>query len=181
MNATIAADTALWADTLARTRRELAELPVAEHLWLAAQVVRIAALQRDLDRLFRAGDGPAVCAACRGGCCSRAKHHATLTNLLGYLLHHEEPPPPDFSRPCPFLGPAGCGLPVERRPFNCIIFFCEALDERLTDQQRAELTRIEHDLRAGYDAIAARCPGASLRGLLIAAARLGDRPLLASS
>ena len=60
-----------------------------------------------------------------------------LGAVLGYLLAGAEPPAPDFARPCPWLGSAGCQLPVARRPFNCIIFLCEPIDARLTAAQRA--------------------------------------------
>jgi hypothetical protein len=178
MDAKAAADIALWAQTLARVRQELTDLPVDQRAWLVDQVARIGTLQGELDRLFRAINGPAICTDCLGGCCSRAKHHLTLTNLLAYLLAGEEPPLPDFTLACPMLGPDGCRLPVTRRPFNCIIFLCEAVDRELSAEQRDAFAGIESELRTAYHAIADRCPGASLRGLLIAAARCGDRPLL---
>lgn len=177
---TIASDAVLWTATIERTRRELEALPLAERDWLAAQVNRIGELQLELDRLFREVDGPALCTDCLGGCCSRAKHHVTLTNVLGYLLQGEAPPTPDYSLACPLLGARGCRLPVERRPFNCIIFLCERIDAQLSDEQRMAFSRIEDELRNAYHAVANRCPGASLRGVLIAAARVGSRPLLRS-
>lgn len=180
MNTTSDADAALWATTLVRVRNELAKLPLADRAWLAAQVSRIGELQVELDRLFRGADGPASCAACLGGCCGGARHHVTLTNLLGYLLAGEEPPAPDFSLICPQLGEDGCRLPAEHRPFNCIIFLCERIDGSLTDAQRTAFSGIEDELRTAYHAVAERCPGASLRGLLLAAARVGSRPLLMS-
>lgn len=178
---TTAADTALWLQTLARTRRELAELPPAQRDWLAAQANRIGELQLELDRLFRAIGGPAICTDCLGGCCSLARHHLTLTNVLACLLAGEEPPQPDYTLPCPLLGDQGCRLPAARRPFNCIIFLCDAVDRQLSNEQREAFARVEAELRATYHAVAARCPGASLRGLLIAATRRGDRPLLTTS
>jgi len=175
---TAASESVLWATTLSRVRHELAELPGAERAWLVAQVARIATLQTQLDRLFRGIDGPTVCRDCLGGCCSRAKHHVTLTNLLGYLLDGKEPPLPDFTLACPLLSEHGCRLPVEYRPFNCIIFLCETLDAALSNEQRSHFAAIETELRAAYHAVAARRPGASLRGLLLASARVGKRPLL---
>ncbi|TLM67333.1 MAG: hypothetical protein FDZ69_04355 [Deltaproteobacteria bacterium] len=171
-------DAVLWAATLDRARRELLALPPAERDWLAAQVRRIGELQLELDRLFREIDGPVICTDCLGGCCSRAKHHVTLTNLLGYLLQGGTPPEPDHALACPMLGAEGCRLPVERRPFNCIIFLCDRLDDRLTSVQREAFSGIEAELRSAYHAVGDRCPGASLRGLLIAAARRGEQPLL---
>ncbi|MCM2264860.1 MAG: hypothetical protein NDI73_06655 [Desulfuromonadales bacterium] len=179
MDTTNSSDAALWAATLVRVRNELVELSTADRDWLTAQVSRIGALQAELDRLFRDAGGPAICAACLGGCCGGARHHVTLTNLLGYLLAGEEPPAPDFSLICPQLGVQGCRLPAERRPFNCIIFLCDRIDGQLTGEQRIAFDGIEAELRNAYHAVAERCRGASLRGLLIAAARLGDRPLLA--
>jgi hypothetical protein len=98
--------------------------------------------------------------------------------LLSYLLAGEEPPVLDYTRTCPYLGLQGCGMPVARRPFTCIIFLCEALDARLTAPLRTAYERTERDLRSVYEAIAARCPGASLRGLLISAQRVGAGRLL---
>ena len=170
-------DSALWAATLARTRRELAELPAGERGWLAAQVARIGALQAELDGLFREIDGPALCADCLGGCC-QARHHVTLTNLLGCLLAGQEPPAPDFAPGCPMLGAQGCRLPAAHRPFNCVIFLCDEVDRHLTQAQRDRFATIEAELRRSYHEVAERCPGASLRGLLIAAARVGENPLL---
>jgi hypothetical protein len=177
----ITTDRALWTATLARVRCELAALPAKEREWLAVQVARIGSLQEDLHRLFQIIGGPELCASCRGGCCGGAKHHATLPNLLGYLLNGDEPPWPDFSLDCPFHGSCGCRLPASSRPFNCIIFLCDTLDGRLTSEQRQLFVCTERHLRAAYEAVAACFPGASLRGLLLAAARLGERPLLPSS
>ena len=175
---THSSNTALWAATLTRARCELRELSAGERGWLAAQVARIGAWQTELDGLFREIDGPALCADCLGGCCGRARHHVTLTNLLGYLLNGEEPPRPDFTLACPMLGAQGCRLPVAHRPFNCIIFLCDEIDRQLTSGQREHFARIEADLRRSYHEVAKRCPGASLRGLLLGATRVGERPLL---
>jgi hypothetical protein len=181
MSPTNSTDVALWAATLDRVRSELAALPIGEREWLKVQVNRIEQLQCELDRLFRDVDGPAICTDCLGGCCSRAKHHVTLTNLLGYLLAGETSPLPDFALACPMLGAQGCRLPVERRPFNCIIFLCDRIDDQLNDGQRTAFAGIEDELRNAYHMVAERHPGASLRGLLIAAARVGVRPLLTNS
>jgi hypothetical protein len=51
----------------------------------------------------------------------------------------------------------------------------------LTDAQRTAFTGIEARLRNAYHGIAERHPGASLRGLLIGAARVGARPLLTNA
>ncbi len=176
-----ALDSTLWTQTLTRTQQELARLPAQQRAWLSEQIARIGRLQEELDRIFLAVDGATVCRDCLGGCCSRAKHHPTLSNVLAFLLAGEEPPRPDFSLPCPLLGATGCRLPVARRPFNCVIFLCDAIDQALNAEQRQAYARIETELRQTYLAVAERCPGASLRGVLIAAERVGHRSLLTNS
>jgi hypothetical protein len=76
------------------------------------------------------------------------------------------------------LGAQGCRLPAAHRPFNCVIFLCDEVDRHLTQAQRDRFATIEAELRRSYHEVAERCPGASLRGLLIAAARVGENPLL---
>ncbi|MDT8440127.1 MAG: hypothetical protein RQ723_00525 [Desulfuromonadales bacterium] len=163
---------------LRRLRAELTSLSETERRWLAGQLAEIATVQHELDALFHAATGPALCAGCSGACCDCGRHHLTLTNLLGYLLADEEPPHPDFTRACPFLGEQGCRLPVARRPYNCITFFCEGLDARLDPDQRSRLSELDRRLRAAYQAVVERYPAASLRGLWIALERHGQNALL---
>ena len=51
----------------------------------------------------------------------------------------------------------------------------------LSAEQRQTFARVESELRQVYHAVAERCPGASLRGLLIAAKRVGAGALLTTS
>lgn len=160
-----------WSELLQAIRKEFSSLADADRQWLRQRVARIAVLQTELDALFRAADGPQACANCDGACCACGRHHLTLTNLLGYLLEHSDPPTPDFSLTCPFLGTGGCLLPVARRPYNCITFFCETLDDRLTVAEAGQLRSLDLALRSEYELVAQRYPLASLRGLWLALAR----------
>ncbi len=169
-----------WPALLTGLRGELAALDDVARLWLARQVDEIAALQAELDDLSRSAGGPAICAACDDNCCGCGRHHLTLTNLLAYLLDGEEPPAPDFNCTCPFLGDTGCRLPVARRPYNCITFFCEALEERLDREERELLCCLDRQLRRVYQRIAERFPAATLRGFWIALERAGGGHLLSS-
>ena len=105
----------------------------------------------------------------------------TLTNLFAYLLEDEDPPTPDFRRTCPYLGDQGCLLPASRRPYNCITFFCETLEEQLGAKDCERLRSLDRRLRNEYLQVAARYPTASLRGLWIALQRVGDGALLQSN
>lgn len=167
-----------WQDVLQRISAEVVSLDEVERDWLKARLAVIEATQLALDELFRKVGGVEACAGCDGACCGCGRHHVTLTNLLAYLLSGEDPPPPDFSRTCPYLGDHGCRLPVTRRPYNCITFFCETLDDCLTAADRDLLSVLDRQLRSEYQRIAERYPTASLRGLWIALERAGIGPLL---
>ena len=169
----------LWQQTLAAVRGELAALPAAERGRLESHLARLAALQEELHDAFLAVDGPQLCRACDGACCGCGRNHLTLGNLLAILLSGAEPPAPDWSAPCPWLAPGGCRLAVAWRPFNCVSFVCEVVEARLPDLARERFYRIEKELRAGYDELARRFPGAGRQGLLLRAERLGARGFLA--
>jgi hypothetical protein len=167
-----------WPALLRRITLEVAGLDASERAWLSERVALIAALQIELDELFRKAGGLDACATCDGTCCGCGRHHVTLTNLLAYLLADETPPQPDFNRTCPFLGERGCLLTVDRRPYNCITFFCEILEDRLHVEDCETLRSLDQRLRNEYQKVAARYPAASLRGLWIALQRAGDDALL---
>lgn len=169
-----------WSTILQRINSEIETLDDVERGWLNERLAAIASLQIALDELFSKAGGNYACAGCEGACCGCGRHHITLTNLLGYLLAGEIPPTPDFSRTCPFLGEQGCCLPVARRPYNCITFFCETLEDRLDADQCAQLRALDRQLRSEYQRVADRYPAASLRGIWIALERIGNGRLLRS-
>ena len=168
----------LWCVTVTRLRSEVDGLSAVEREWIACRLTRIEEIQQDLQALFTGAGGAFACDQCGGSCCERGTHHLTLANLLHWLLAGEEPPEPDFAATCPFLGAAGCRLPAARRPFNCIIFFCEGVEERLSLAKRSTFRRLEQQLREIYLAFDRRYAGSSLRGLLIRAETLGAKPFL---
>ena len=167
-----------WSELIARINGELAILGVAEKNWLRERLAIIEVTQLALNELFCKAGGNESCAGCDGACCDCGLHHITLTNLLAYLLEDKAPPVPDFSRACPYLGDLGCRLPVARRPYNCITFFCETLEDRLDTVDRKQLRTLDRQLRNEYQRVAERYPAASLRGLWIALERVGDNHLL---
>jgi len=170
-----------WPAILQRINRELATLSNSERNWLNERLAVIEGIQHSLDELFCKAGGADACAGCDGACCDCGRHHITLTNLLAYLLKGEEPPAPDFRCACPYLTEQGCRLPVARRPYNCITFFCETLDDRLDSAEREQLRALDCRLRSEYQRVSARYPAASLRGLWIALERLGNGQLLFSA
>lgn len=178
MNKRLKNDHPDWPTLLQRLRSEVADLSEVEREWLKARLAVIADIQTALDELFRAAGGVDACTGCDGACCGCGRHHVTLTNVLAYLVAGEDPPAPDFSRSCPYLGDTGCRLPVARRPYNCITFFCEMLDSRLEGVGRERLHALDSQLRKEYLRVAERYPAASLRGLWIALEQVGSGQLL---
>jgi len=169
-----------WFALLAKIKADLSTLAEAEKQWLHDRIAAIEKLQLVLDDLFKDAWGASACADCDGACCGCGRHHITLTNLLSYLLAGEDPPPPDFTRTCPYLGEGGCVLPVARRPYNCITFFCEQLEVNLSEENRQQLRFMDQQLRREYQALAERYPAASLRGIWIALERIGDGEILST-
>ena len=178
MNQAVSSPAQRWSKIINSLRREVAALAGAERAWISARLAAIALLQEELHACVRASGGEALCARCPEHCCGQGKNHPGLANLLFYLLAGEELAA-DFSAPCPQLGPAGCVFPPARRPFNCITFNCEQVEERLTAAQRQRLATLETALRALYESFAHRYAGAGPQGLLIRAETLGRRSFLA--
>lgn len=167
-----------WSDLLERLRCELEILPEMEKGWLLRHIKQIEELQQQLHAFFDLAEGDDICRDCRGACCAKGLHHLTLGNLLTFLLRDEALPTPDFSSTCPLLGPSGCLWPAERRPFNCVTFNCEAIEERLSAKQIQHFYTLENELRALYLTLDERYLGSSLRGIWIAASRIGTENFL---
>lgn len=159
-------DARLWERVVDRLVCEVAALSAAERGWIEEHLATIGALQKRLHALFLAADGEGACRDCRGACCGRGKYHPTLANLLVYLIEGGSPPVPDFRNSCPFLGAEGCLLIPGRRPFNCVTFICDTIEECLSPAERDLFYALERDLRAHYEALARRYVGAGLRGVL---------------
>ncbi|PLY00100.1 MAG: hypothetical protein C0622_09465 [Desulfuromonas sp.] len=171
----------LWDGLMARALEAYRALAATEKEWIAGRLARIAQLQRELDTLFRAGNGLAACHNCGGDCCAKGHNHMTLANLLAFLQDGELPPVADFSLTCPFLGPQGCRLAVERRPYNCVTFICDEIEIALCPDQRRRFYSLDSELRQLYLEFSARYPAAAMTGLLIREQRSPGAPLLQSS
>jgi len=178
MNKTAPGDGQTWRQLLARLDEEVARLEPGEREWLTASLGAVADCQRQLHAFFLLAGGPQLCQSCAGLCCGCGKNHLTLVNLLAYLVAGEPVPEPQFDRPCPFLAEAGCRHDVGRRPFNCVTFLCEAVEERLDVADREAFYAAERRLRGLYAAFDRRYAGSSLRGIFIRAASLDGRPFL---
>ncbi len=85
-----------------------------------------------IHELTRSVAGESVCESCQGECCNTGKYHFTVTDLLVYLSDSKAMFTPDFTnKRCPYLGQAGCIMEPEYRPFNCITFQCDSIEQLL--------------------------------------------------
>jgi len=168
-----------WQAILTRLEAEVAEMPAEERAWLEGRVGQIESLQAELHVFFCRAAGEEICRDCLGACCAKGLNHLTLANLMTYLLRGEALPVPDFSATCPLLGPRGCLWSAERRPFNCVTFLCESIEDRLSEAEVKQFYQLEKQLRELYQDFDRRYAGSSLRGIWIALERLGSKPFLA--
>ena len=166
-----------WSLIVDQVTAEYQALSAAERHWIRCRLRRIARLQRALEELFRVASGAELCRCCRGQCCAHGHNHMTLVNLLG-CLDSGRLPPPDFSLVCPFLGSRGCRLESDVRPYNCISFICDTIENALRPEQLDRFYRIERLLRRHYQKFAERFPGGGMTGLLLQEQRLDGRPFL---
>ena len=156
-----------WQTILQQVEAAYRALDDAEKDWIRQQLRQIESLQLQLDRLFQQAGGSNACGGCQGDCCAKGHNHLTLANLLSYLQEGKLPPVADFSRTCPFLAEQGCLLPVASRPYNCVSFVCDIIENALAPAELAEFYRLEGELRSCYQQFAARYRGAGMTGLLL--------------
>jgi len=167
-----------WRQVIAALREEFVRLPAAETAWLTTRLAQVADCQWQLHAFFLQAGGEKLCRDCAGDCCGCGKNHLTLVNLLGYLASGEPVPEPEFFRTCPFLGDSGCRHEVARRPFNCVTFLCDLVEERLSPADREAFYQLEGQLRRLYAEFDRRYAGSGLCGIFIRAETLAGRPFL---
>ncbi len=159
--------TGLWTDIASRLMSEYRHLSRKERLWIDDQLDRIELIQAELDRLFSLVEGERHCRYCRGDCCTNGHNHMTLVNLLSFARHGTPLPAADFSCACPFLDPQGCKLPVSGRPYNCITFICDRIEDALAPDQQQQFYALDQQLRELYLSVCRRYRGAAMTGLMI--------------
>lgn len=123
----------LWAEAQATLRHSLAmnAARLAPARRLAAAIAHHRAC---LAALFDAV-AEITCAVCTTPCCQHAKVWLDFTDLL-FLHLNRVPLPPrqlrgDLNAPCRFLGPQGCRLPHQTRPWICDWYICPDLQRAI--------------------------------------------------
>lgn len=143
-----------WGIAINAARKEYALLPAAFQEKMGILLANIKRLKTALHELNKSVEGEAVCAICLGGCCGTGKYHFTVTDLLVYISDGKELFVPDFTgKHCPYLGEAGCFMEPGYRPFNCITFNCEQIEQLHGHSDIREFYDIERKLRIQYNAV----------------------------
>ena len=125
-------------------------------------------LRCSMQALAARAEAAAHCADCGGECCVAGKYHFTRADLLVYLVSDETLFEPTFGNGlCPYLGREGCLMPPQYRPFNCITFNCERIEDLLSESELASFYRMERELRLGYAEIRSLFPEPTMHGALL--------------
>lgn len=157
-----------WREQVARVTLLLSQFPQESRPRLAALCGHLMELKLALQALADRADAAERCAACGGACCVTGKYHVTPVDLLVYLLSGEPLFAPLFqSGLCPYLGEGGCLMRPAYRPFNCITFNCELIEDLLSAEEVSRFYRLERELKESYRAIRALFPGNQMDGALL--------------
>ena len=124
--------------------------------------------RRAMQALVAEVGAAAHCASCGGECCVAGKYHFSKADLLVYLAAGEPLFTPLFENGlCPYLGRAGCLIQPGYRPFNCITFNCERIEDLLSAEEVSGFYRLERELRRCYQDIRRLFPGNRMDGALL--------------
>jgi hypothetical protein len=89
-------------------------------------------------------------------------------DVLVYLVNGEPLFAPRFASGwCPFLDEAGCMMPPAKRPFNCITFNCEQIEDLFSPVELAQFYSQEKELRRCYADITRLFAGSVFRGAVM--------------
>ena len=143
-------------------------LPQADLLKLRALARAMVAQKEAMQELVAKVDASAHCAGCGGACCVSGKYHFTAVDLLVYLATDGELFAPRFDNGrCPYLGEPRCLIPTGYRPFNCITFNCDVIEDRLSRDALSRFYLMERELRLSYGEIRSLFPAGTMDGSLL--------------
>lgn len=166
-------DKELWDMALQQTSREFHQLSPRLREECCRLLGMIAALKERLCRLAEDADSVELCRECNGACCYRGKYHFAVADALLFLCRNQPVPVPVFDDgpQCPWMGRQGCRLAPELRPFTCVVFNCELVEQRMSAERVAEFYGLEQQLRAHCAELELMLGGRPVASLL----RTGER------
>lgn len=143
-----------WERGVSLLRREWDRLPEAVRDAITPLVREMMTCKEAIHQIMAEAGSESVCARCDDRCCARGRYHVSPTDLLAFIVTRTEIFTPDFSRSsCPYLGEGGCLMAPAYRPFPCITFACEAIEDRLSPLHRTRLSFLVDNLSSLYASI----------------------------
>lgn len=157
-----------WRDGVARVTALFGGLSDEKLERLAALAPAMRRLKEQMQRLAAGVDAAAHCAGCGGACCVSGRYHVTGVDLLVFLALREPLFAPRFhSGLCPYLGEARCLIEPGYRPFNCITFICDLIEDQLPREEVSRFYQMERELRNAYREMASLFPSGAVAGPLL--------------
>ena len=157
-----------WRDGVRRVTDAFSALPEPDLARLRSLSSLVMEQKDAMQALVAQVDAASHCAGCGGACCVSGKYHFTAADLLVHLATGAPLFAPLFDNGlCCYLGAAGCLMAPAYRPFNCITFNCERIEDLLPEQEVARFYRLEGELRRSYAQILSLFPGNAMFGALL--------------
>lgn len=146
------ADEESWQQAVDQTTRKFSLLAPEVRQACCTILEAMVSIKEELCRMAEDAGGSDACRLCGGACCVRGKYHFAVADLLVFICRQIPSPRPDFSRfpDCPWLREAGCLLHSGSRPLTCVVFNCELIEERMSDEKLEAFYRLERQLRGYY-------------------------------
>lgn len=166
-----------WVKALSAVDAGFRALPQEKARRLHELSLAMVALKERMQHLVEQVEAADLCAGCGGACCVCGKYHFSAVDLLVYRATGEPLFSPRFDNGlCPYLGEPNCLIPPGYRPFNCITFNCELIEDRLAPDDIDSFYRMERDLKGLYAGIRSLFPGAAMDGPLLRGAACSPGP-----
>jgi len=140
-----------WNLGVAAVREKYATLSSPLNAQLKKFAAAIKTCKKTLHQIGAEVSAAVICAQCQGECCKNGKNHVTAVDLLVYLNDGREIFTPCFEQAiCPYLEENNCFMEPEYRPYNCVTFICERIEELLASSEKERFYSVERELRALY-------------------------------
>lgn len=141
-------DQQLWHLGTMRIKRHLADLPVGVGVTLTNLLARYRQSKEALAAVIEEVDAASVCCECSGQCCLNGKYRINILDVMARIAEQISTSA-DFSQKpvCPYGTETGCTMEPGLRPADCVLFVCDAIDQKLSPQGRMALAGQEQVLR----------------------------------
>lgn len=140
-----------WDLGVVAVRREYKGLSPALKAEVSRCAFAIKSCKKEIHLITEEAGSADICALCNGECCKSGNNHFRGVELIVYLNDGRELFTPCFEGEiCSCLGEFGCLMEPEYRPYNCITFICERVEDKLTPSEKERYYALALDLRAFY-------------------------------